>query len=777
MPPQRRTPRHLERRDTKEQGMTWETKEPRSRARSGSSQPQGWNDPGWWDEAPKPAPKPTTSVRAASAPPLRRAASTPAATASSSSASAARATTSAGKPGFLGGLETLVSGLLAAAKSRSRGSRRARSVGGPTPLQLALGFGLGVFGALFLASAAVYGLSHAYDGKIMPGVHASDVDLSGLTHDEAVVKLDDAYAYLSQGKVTITTPGGTGTITYQDAGRAPDSEAMADAAMSIGRGGDPVSGAALALKTFTGGADIPVIVKLDTLKLETRLHELTGASLDPAKDYSVAIEGNDYQILDGAPGRGIDEDTIARQLIDQLADPRAASSLSIGGKFVSIPPSVSAADAQAAIDAANKMTADMTLALQDKTWTVPAATVHSWIIFGLRTDGKYGPIINPAPVATFINGLSKEVNVNPVEPKVTYGSNGSPTGIQGGTAGRTLNVDVSAQNVEAYLDSVATGADPSSAPIQLVVDDKAPTLNVDTLKGFVIIGQVATTYYPGESNGYGVNIALPAKLLNGQVIGPGEHFSLLKAVGPIDAAHGWKPGGVIKNGASQHTGAMGGGICSASTTMFQAAAVAGLQVDERHAHFYWISRYALDGRDGLDATVYSNGVTTWDLRLTNDTPYPIVIRAWTSGHSTSAIHVQLWSLPTGRKTTFTGGSPKVKGDIWNYDAATWRSPQYGLASLPGGAKSYAAEYPTAGFDTKVTRTVTDSTGAVIHQDTWSSHYTRVDGLMQYVGAKPTPTPTPGPPTPTPKPTATPPPASPSESTAPRRRLLRKPRPA
>ena len=38
-------------------------------------------------------------------------------------------------------------------------------------------------------------------------------------------------------------------------------------------------------------------------------------------------------------------------------------------------------------------------------------------------------------------------------------------------------------------------------------------------------------------------------------------------------------------------GAMGGGICSASTTMFNAAANSGLQIDERHAHFYYISRY------------------------------------------------------------------------------------------------------------------------------------------------------------------------------------------
>jgi hypothetical protein len=61
-----------------------------------------------------------------------------------------------------------------------------------------------------------------------------------------------------------------------------------------------------------------------------------------------------------------------------------------------------------------------------------------------------------------------------------------------------------------------------------------------------------------------------------------------------------------------------------------------------------------------------------------------------------------------------------------------------------------AEYPTAGFSTSRTRTVTDSTGKVIHHDTWVSHYGKVDGLLQIGRAKtPKPTPTPGAPAPPP----------------------------
>src|SRR5450756_2811564 len=104
-------------------------------------------------------------------------------------------------------------------------------------------------------------------------------------------------------------------------------------------------------------------------------------------------------------------------------------------------------------------------------------------------------------------------------------------------------------------------------------------------------------FYPDISNGNGANIRVPAALLNGQIVAPGQQFSFFQAVSPIDLAHGYAMGGVIEHGKSDHTGAIGGGICSASTTMFNAAARAGLQIDERHAHFYYCLLYTSDAAD------------------------------------------------------------------------------------------------------------------------------------------------------------------------------------
>jgi vancomycin resistance protein YoaR len=340
-------------------------------------------------------------------------------------------------------------------------------------------------------------------------------------------------------------------------------------------------------------------------------------------------------------------------------------------------------------------------------------------------------------VQAYLWQIAPKVAIPPVEPWVVFDSAGKPASLTGGRDGAAIDVGATSQAVEAYLDSLVSGGNPAST-VAIVTAPISPKVTPTNLSGMVIIGHWTTVFFPGEANGNGVNIRLPASLLNGQVVGPSQQFSFLQSVGPIDKAHGWQMGGVIIGGKSDHTGAIGGGICSVSTTMFNAAARAGLRIDERHAHYYYIDRYPV----GLDATVFSNGYEVWDLKWTNDTPNPIVIRGSATKGSTSKVTFELWSLPLDRTIAFAP-SPAPRSNV----VQPRDSKVYVTTLKPG--QQYRAEYPTVGFDTYQIRTVTDSTGKVIHNDTWYSHYTKVDGILQ-IGVAPAP-----PPAPTPEPPSAP----------------------
>jgi vancomycin resistance protein YoaR len=439
-------------------------------------------------------------------------------------------------------------------------------------------------------------------------------------------------------------------------------------------------------------------------------------------------------VVKATPGSGLDEQAISAAIIDRLMQPDASTHVRVDDTFLELDPKVTSQDAQDAIAAAQKMTAEMDLtwsgasatASPTTTFKIDPKTVRSWLVFGVRADGTYGPSADPAQVQTYLSGLSGQVAIQPVEPYVVYDSSGKAAGLTGGKNGVGVDVAATSKAIEAHLEGMASSGTPGSA-LAIARAPIAPHVTLDSLSGMVIIGggqgRWKTIFFPDVSNGNGANIRVPAKLLNGQIVAPGQQFSFLNAVGPIDAAHGYAMGGVIKGGKSDHTGAMGGGICSASTTMFNAAARAGLQIDERHQHYYYIARYPV----GLDATVYSNGYQTSDLRWTNDTPNPILIRAYTTKGSKSTITIELWSLPLDRKVAFT---PEYKDKV--VKAADYTV--YVTSLKPG--KQNRAEYPTPGFDTSRTRTVTDSTGKVIHVDTWVSHYGKVDGLLQ-IGVAPT----------------------------------------
>jgi vancomycin resistance protein YoaR len=649
--------------------------------------------------------------------------------------------------------------------------------------------------ALLLAAGAAYGLTQAYTNRVVPGVKVGSSDLSGLDRDQAIAKLTADYGYLGQGKVTVATPVGTTTITYAELGRAPDTEAMADAALAIGHGDNFLGNAAITVRTALSGQSIAVVVRMDPTAIATKLRSLVGTTTVAPRNATVAIVAGKYAISPATKGRGIDETSVAASIIDKLVHPDAPAELKADGAFVDLAPQFDDADAAGAVAAAQKMAVTLSLTwggpwpdvlatptptttatpsapfgdspspaagdsgmptltptsiatatptvfvsptpspspIPARTFTIDSTTIESWIYFGWKTDGTYGPMADSSKVRAYLQTLSPKVRIAPREPRVNTDSTGKPVSLSAGANGADINLDATALAVGQYLQKLAVGT--ASGPgVAIVMRAVEPQINsVAKLDGMVIIGSWTTTFYPGESNGFGVNIRLPAALLNGQVVAPGQRFSFFDSVGPLDLAHGWVMGGVIVGGKSNHTGAIGGGICSASTTMFNAAARAGLQIDERHAHFYYIDRYPA----GLDATVYMNGVTTWDLKWTNDTPYPIVIRGYSTKGSISRVTFELWSLPLGRSVTFNGvPAAKFKGGTQTDVVKAGDGVVYVSTLAPG--QKYRAEYPTAGFNTTVTRVVTDQSGSVIHTNQWNSHYVKVDGILQVGAARTAP---------------------------------------
>ena len=113
------------------------------------------------------------------------------------------------------------------------------------------------------------------------------------------------------------------------------------------------------------------------------------------------------------------------------------------------------------------------------------------------------------------------------------------------------------------------------------------------------------------------NAALAAKALESVVLLPGEVLSLNQALGKRTAGKGYGAAPVFINQRADV--ALGGGICPVASAVFQAAALADLEIVERHPH----SRRVRYAKPGLDATLNWG---TKDLKVRNNGSVPIVFR-------------------------------------------------------------------------------------------------------------------------------------------------------
>jgi vancomycin resistance protein YoaR len=199
-------------------------------------------------------------------------------------------------------------------------------------------------------------------------------------------------------------------------------------------------------------------------------------------------------------------------------------------------------------------------------------------------------------------------------------------------------------------------------------------------------------------------------VLNGTVVAPGAVFDFWAGLGEVSLRTGYRLGGAIVGGHSVEGKALAGGICAASTTLFNAALRGGFEILSRQPHWYYITRYPL----GLDATVSGSQ----SMRFRNDTPYPILIRGFASP---GFVRYEIWSVPNGRTVSLS--RPQVTNVVPGSDS-TVLAPD-----LPMGT-SERTEWPVDGKDVVVTRTVRDANGRIIHFDTFVSHYHMMIGIKR-----------------------------------------------
>ncbi len=127
-----------------------------------------------------------------------------------------------------------------------------------------------------------------------------------------------------------------------------------------------------------------------------------------------------------------------------------------------------------------------------------------------------------------------------------------------------------------------------------------------------------STIYDASNRNRSTNIELATKKINGTVVMPGEEFSYNTVVGKRTLEAGYKEGTAYIGGKVVPD--VGGGVCQLSSTLYNAALLANMEIKQRKNHVF-LTGYVAASRD---ATVYYGSI---DFVFKNTRNYPVKIVA------------------------------------------------------------------------------------------------------------------------------------------------------
>ena len=300
-------------------------------------------------------------------------------------------------------------------------------------------------------------------------------------------------------------------------------------------------------------------------------------------------------------------------------------------------------------------------------------------------------------IKAMIDTPAVDAEVIAFDPSLSY-----PFDISSEAYGYSLNTEPVREQLYRMVSAMESGT------LELVPDRLEPAVHkADLMKQYMLRSYASTPIDKHSTEDRNNNIRRAFESINGYRLEPGKTFSFNSVVGERTPENGFFP--AIEYVYGEHVEGYGGGVCQASTTLYQAAVCAGLQILKREPHSDKVSYTDL----GKDATVYWYGKRRIDLTFRNNTDSTIYIVAAVKQDSsnkkrlnaTVAIYgPDMGDVKYELESEVTETLPAPINPVYKKDTnatyVTYRDQQKSVSAAKEGyvVKSYLVEY-TSGVQT------------------------------------------------------------------------------
>ncbi len=522
-------------------------------------------------------------------------------------------------------------------------------------------------------------------GKIYRGVEVGDVALGGSTPAEArQIVQERATGALKE--IEFSGPEQF-TRTAREMGVGFNVDATVREAYAVGREGNILERLGQRARALVGGVTIPPDVDYRSGKARAEVEEIASQVDQPPREASVRVVGSKVEVVESREGYELDVAATMESVNGAIEDMSGRARLS--GDVLE--PQITTAEAETAAEKARSAVSEqLVFNAEGKSWTLSPADIGSSLEV-TRENGTIEVGLNRARLGKRLALVYADLNVKPVEASYDFDSDGAVIVTQS-KEGQQVEED---KFLGAISDGLFEGKREYEVPITV---DKPTytTAELESMKPTELQGSYRTNYEATTDQGQTrvENLEIASNAVSGTFVAPGETFSMLDHVAGLD----YHETHVIVNGAE--TTDEGGGLCQVTSTLYNAALYAGLEVTERASHASQLPYI----RPGMDATVWYGDLTTTaddlDMKFKNTTDGYVLLQEYVSNDG--YIYANVYGVPDNVEVVMSSE------EVWmTEDASEWT--------------------------TYYTRT---KNGEVVYEDQWNTEY---DALIDDKGKKiPTP---------------------------------------
>lgn len=482
---------------------------------------------------------------------------------------------------------------------------------------------------LLLFAVALFAFRATYADKVYPAIAVGDVNVGGMTVNQAAAAVERRADELESGTVSFNYNGQTWNPTLSELGATVDVDRSVDTAFELGRNENAVSRAGFTNQLLRDNQQVPLRTTVNRNVLNTWFGSVNKDMDQRAVDADLVMDGTNVSISSEQAGTVVDQEEATTIILNSL---ESLEPVSAKLPTTVETPKIFAADLETAKnDLAAAVDGPIIALFEGQKWGIPAADLVQYLdVTVARNDGEtmVDTSLNRKALSGYLrDSFSGEVNRQPVDARIAWRGGEGLVALDPSTDGIALKSD-------AFADVVAESFLGNQANVDIPVVVTKPDIDSNNLAALKIDSQLArgdSNYSNGKPD-RDHNVEVGANLLNGELIKPGEEFSFNGAVGEITADKGFVEAGVIE--AETIGRDVGGGICQVSTTAFRAALLAGMPMTEWWPHSLRLKGYERDGwTAGYDASILQAGSdpAQWgDFRFLNDTDGYMLVQSWTS---------------------------------------------------------------------------------------------------------------------------------------------------